>query len=71
VSNYFVNVKINFREHFPHFAVMAKDFYACLTNYVDVFCETATGSHKQGAGRQIVRTEIVTLKKMRRTISNP
>jgi hypothetical protein len=30
VSNHFLNVKINFREHFPHFAVMLKDFYACM-----------------------------------------
>jgi hypothetical protein len=26
---------------FPHFAVMPKDFYACLTNYTGMFRETA------------------------------
>jgi hypothetical protein len=57
VSNNFSNVKINFREHFSHFVVMPKDFCACLTNCVGVFCETGFVAHKKGAGRPIVRTE--------------
>jgi hypothetical protein len=72
LSNYFLTVKINFREHFPHSAVIPKDLYACLTNCVDVFCETGSVTHKKGAGRPIVRTEeIVTLNKLRQTSSNP
>jgi hypothetical protein len=54
---------------FPHFAVMAKDFYACLTNCVGVFRETGSVTHKKGAGRSVVRTEeIVTRIKLRWTI---
>jgi hypothetical protein len=72
VSNHFLNVKINFREDFPHFAVMPKEFYACLKNCVGVFCGTGSVTHKKGAGRSIVRTEeIVTLNKLRGTFSNP
>jgi hypothetical protein len=71
-SNHFLNVKINFREHFLHFAVMPKDFYVSLTNCVGVFCETGSMTRKKGAGRPIVRTEeIVILNKLRRTFSNP
>jgi hypothetical protein len=70
--NHFLNVKISFREHFPHFAVMPKHFYACLTNCVGVFRETGSVTHKKGAGRPIVATEeIVTRSKLRRTFSNP
>jgi hypothetical protein len=36
---------------------MPKDFSACLTNCVGVFCETGSVTHKKGAGRPIVRTE--------------
>jgi hypothetical protein len=55
---------------FQHFAVMPKDFYACLTNCVGLFREIVT--HKKGVGKPIVRTEeIVTRNKMRRTFSNP
>jgi hypothetical protein len=68
VSNNFSNVKINFRQHFLHFAVMPKDFYACLANCIGAFFETGFVAHKKGAGRPIVRTEkIVTLNKLRRT----
>jgi hypothetical protein len=35
---------------FPHFAVMAKDFYACVTNCVGVFRETGSMNYKKGAG---------------------
>jgi hypothetical protein len=59
VSNHFLNVKINFRAHFPHFAITPKDFYACLTNCVRVFSETFI---KKGAGRPIVRTEQIVTK---------
>jgi hypothetical protein len=51
---------------------MVKDFYACLTNYVGVFRETGSVTHKKGAGRSVVRTEeIVTRIKLRWTFSNP
>jgi hypothetical protein len=46
VSNHFLNAKINFREHFPHFAAMPKDFYACLTNCVGVFRAIGFVTHK-------------------------
>jgi hypothetical protein len=71
VSNHFLNVKINFREDFPYFALMPKDFCGCLTTCVGVFYETGSVIHKKG-GRPIVRTEeIVTLNKLRRTFANP
>jgi hypothetical protein len=71
VSNHFLKVKINFREDFPHSAVMPKDFCACLINCVGVFYETGSVTHKKGAGRPIVRTEeIVTLNTLRQTFSN-
>jgi hypothetical protein len=34
----------NFQEDFPHFAVMPKDFYACLTNCVGLFRESDSGT---------------------------
>jgi hypothetical protein len=47
--NHFLNVKIcqTVFYFFPHFAVMAKDVYACLTNYVGVFRETGSVTHKK------------------------
>jgi hypothetical protein len=74
--NHFLNVKICQTVLFfifsPHFAVMPKDFYACLTNCVGVFCETGSVTHKKGAGKSIIRTEeIVTRNKLRLTFSNP
>jgi hypothetical protein len=38
---------------FPHFAVMLKDFYACLTNCVGVFPETGSVTHKKGVGTMV------------------
>jgi hypothetical protein len=49
---------------------MPTDFCACLANCVGVFYETDSVTDKKGAGRLIVRTEIVTLNKLRRTFSN-
>ena len=49
----------NFREHFPAVAVLPDNFYACLTNCVEVFRETGSVTHKKGAGRPRVRTEEV------------
>jgi hypothetical protein len=49
--NHFLNVKICQTVLFfifsPHFAVMPKDFYACLTNCVGVFRETGSVTHKK------------------------
>ncbi|CAH1372533.1 unnamed protein product [Tenebrio molitor] len=42
---------------FPHFEIVPKFFYACLTNCVCVFRETGSVTHKKDAGRPIVRTE--------------
>lgn len=49
----------NFREHFPNVAILPDNFYACLTNCVEVFRETGCVTHKKGAGRPRVRTEEV------------
>jgi hypothetical protein len=48
--NYFLNVKMCETFFFPHFAVMAKDFYACVTNCVGVFRETGSMNYKKCAG---------------------
>jgi hypothetical protein len=49
--NHFLNVKICqtvlFFIFFPPFAVMPKDFYACLTNYVGVLHETGSVTLKK------------------------
>jgi hypothetical protein len=56
---------------FPHFAVVPKDFYACLTNCVGAFGETGSVTHKKGAGRPVVRIEeMITRNMLRRTFSN-
>jgi hypothetical protein len=47
---------------FPHFAVMAKDFYTCVTNCVGVFRETGSMNYKKCAGT-------VGLKKKKRELS--
>ena len=49
----------SFREHFPAVAILPHNFYACLTNCVEVFHETGSVTHKKGAGRPRVRTEEV------------
>ena len=49
----------SFREHFPAVAILPHNFYACLTNCVEVFRETGSVTHKKGAGRPRVRTEEV------------
>jgi hypothetical protein len=58
VSNHFFNVKINFREDFPHFTLYsnAEGFLCMPYNCVGVFYETGSVTHKKGAGRPIVRT---------------
>src|SRR5579872_721533 len=49
----------SFREHFPAVAKLPHNFYACLTNCVEVFRETGSVTHKKGAGRPRVHTEEV------------